>query len=285
MRFRAKLVDIGSIQHFTRIIATITRLCKTCVLRITLEKFYFIILEKALHGGAKVWCELFQDHFFDEYMLDGLSKDNDEIFLEINPDNLLKALKTGQTAKWIKIKLTKKQVPSLTLEVDLPTVTGLSRTVVHDIPVSVLALRHWADYDEPDVPDFDVSINMPALKLLRNVVDKMKSISNFVIVSANCDGKMKLMVETDVASVCTYFRDLTNPKWKDKNSDLIQSSSKDPSEFSEVRVDLRKFAQFLNGLQLNPSRVICNFSEDQMIHILLLHDDVTLQYFMPAVSV
>ncbi|GAB1601057.1 checkpoint protein HUS1-like [Argonauta hians] len=285
MRFRAKLVDCGSILHFTRIVATITRLCKTCALRITADKFYFVILEKALQGGAKVWCELFQDHFFDEYMLDGLSADNNEIFLEILPDNLLKALKTGQIAKWIKIKLTKKQVPCLTIEVDLPTPNGLSRTVVHDIPVSVLALRHWAEYEEPDAPDFDVSINLPALKLLRNVVDKMKSLSNFVVMSANYEGKMKLTVETDVASVCTYFKDLKNPKWRDKNSDVIQSSSNDPSEFYEVRVDLRKFAQFFNGLQLNPSRVICNFCEDRMVHILLMHDDVTLQYFLPSISI
>lgn len=52
-------------------------------------------------------------------MLDGLSKEDNEIFLELVPENLLRAMKTAQVAKWIKIKLTKKHTPCLTVEVDL----------------------------------------------------------------------------------------------------------------------------------------------------------------------
>jgi HUS1 checkpoint protein len=51
--------------------------------------------------------------------MEGVSEEANEIFLEIAPDNLMKALKTAQNAKWIKIKLTKKHAPCLTFEVDL----------------------------------------------------------------------------------------------------------------------------------------------------------------------
>lgn len=60
-----------------------------------------------------------QGHFFDEYALEGVSEEANEIFLEVAPENLTRALKTAQNAKWIKIKLTKKHSPCLTFEVDL----------------------------------------------------------------------------------------------------------------------------------------------------------------------
>lgn len=287
MRFRGKLVDTACIQHFSRVLGTIAKLCKTCVLRITADKLYFILLEKVVSGGTHTWCEVTQSHFFDEFMLDGLSKEDNEIFLELVPENLLRAMKTAQVAKWIKIKLTKKHTPCLTVEVDLPTITGLSRNVVHDISVTVLPKRLWSDYEEPEMPEFDVSIALPALKLLRNVVDKMKSMSSYVIISANHDGEMKLLIETEIASVCTYFKELANPTWK-SGLDVhffrsTHRSNVDKREFFEVKVDLKKFSQFLNVQQLCPSRVICNLNANHLIHVTLLHDDFSLQYFMPAV--
>lgn len=59
-----------------------------------------------------------QGHFFDEYAMEGVSKEANEIYLEVAPDNIVKALKTASNAKWIKIKLTKKHVPCLTFEID-----------------------------------------------------------------------------------------------------------------------------------------------------------------------
>ncbi len=38
-----------------------------------------------------------------------------------------------------------------------PTMTGAHRTVVHDIPVAVVPVRLWPDYQEPDMPEIDVS--------------------------------------------------------------------------------------------------------------------------------
>jgi len=38
-----------------------------------------------------------------------------------------------------------------------PTMTGANRTVVHDIPVALVPERLWPDYQEPDMPEIDVS--------------------------------------------------------------------------------------------------------------------------------
>lgn len=283
MRFRGKIVDIGCIQHFTRVIGTLSKLIKTCVLRITPGNWYFILSERAVNGGIQIWSELPQGHFFDEYAMEGVSEEDNEIFLELAPENLLKALKTAQSAKWLKIKLTKKHTPCLTVEVDLPTLSSHSRTVVHDIPVTVIPRRLWTDFEEPELPHFDVSVVMPQLKLLRNVVEKMKNLSNFVVLSANQMGEMKLMVETDMVSISTHFKDLVNPTSTDPMLNPSQED-RDPQTFYKTRIDIRKLSQFLGSQQFNPTRVICNVVNNRTVHFLLLQDDVSLQYFMPVIA-
>lgn len=54
---------------------------------------------------------------------------------------------------------------------------------------------------------------MPPLKVLRNIVDRMKNLSNYVSLMANSNGEMKLKVETELVTVSTHFRDLGHPQW------------------------------------------------------------------------
>ncbi|CAH1773977.1 unnamed protein product [Owenia fusiformis] len=285
MRFRAKLVDIGCIQHFTRVVSTIAKLVKGCTLRLTSNKIYFILSERVANGGISIWCELTQGHFFNEYQIEGLSEEFNEIYLDVIPDNLLRALKTGQQAKSVKIKLTKKHTPCLTVEVELPSLSNHSRFVTHDIPVNVIPRRLWDDFEEPEMPDFDVSIYMPHLKTLRHVVDRMKNLSNFVVIRANQNGEMTLKIETDMASVSTHFKDLTNPDWsKDQDQSQNRNIQTDSNQFIQARIDIRKFSQFLSGQQVNPQKVICNIVDNRIIHFFVLHEDVSLQYFMPVIS-
>ena len=60
---------------------------------------------------------------------------------------------------------------------------------------------------------FQVSIYMPHMKTLRNIIDRMKNLSNFVTLSANQEGDMNLCVETDLFSVATHFKELEHPRW------------------------------------------------------------------------
>lgn len=64
-------------------------------------------------------ASVFQVNFFDEFQLEGVSADANEIFLEVAPENLSRALKTAQNAKSVKIKLTRKNCPCLTLAAEL----------------------------------------------------------------------------------------------------------------------------------------------------------------------
>ncbi|XP_018423612.1 PREDICTED: checkpoint protein HUS1 isoform X1 [Nanorana parkeri] len=284
MRFRCKIVDVSCLNHFTRVLNTITKLTKSCTLRLTPSNLYFILTDKVANGGVSMWCELCQANFFDEYQMEGVSAEQNEIYLEMVPENFSRALKTAQNAKAVKIKLTNKHCPCLTVAVELPSLSSSSRIVTHDIPVSVIPRRLWNDFKEPTVPDFDVSIYLPAIKTMKSVVERMKNLSNFIVIEANRNGEINLKIETDLVSVSTHFKDLGNPPWVSDDVSQTSTQEKDPEFMSEARVDIRKLLQFLAGQQVNPNKAICNIVHKRMVHFILLHDDVSLQYFIPALA-
>lgn len=64
-------------------------------------------------------CSSAQANFFDEYQMEGVSSEDNEICLEVTPEHLSRALKTVQNAKCVKVKLTKKHCPCLTIAAEL----------------------------------------------------------------------------------------------------------------------------------------------------------------------
>jgi Hus1-like protein. len=65
------------------IILTIARLSKMCVIRITKDCMYLIIVEDNVTvGKPMVWGVLEQTHFFNEYSMAGVSEEQNEIYLE-----------------------------------------------------------------------------------------------------------------------------------------------------------------------------------------------------------
>ncbi|KAM4689175.1 checkpoint protein HUS1 isoform 1-T4 [Discoglossus pictus] len=284
MRFRCKIVDVSCLNHFTRVVNTINKLTKLCTLRLTPSNLYFILTDKVANGGVSMWCELCQGNFFDEYQMEGVSAEQNEIYLELIPENLSRALKTAQNAKTVKIKLTNKHCPCLTVAVELPSLSNTSRVVTHDIPVSVIPRRLWNEFREPSVPEFDVSIYLPALKTMKSVVERMKNLSNFIVFEANRNGEMNLKIETDLVSVSTHFKDLGNPPWVSDDASQNNTQERELESMAEARVDIRKLLQFLAGQQVTPTKAVCNIVHKRMVHFILLHEDVSLQYFIPAVA-
>uniref|UniRef100_A0A670JRC6 HUS1 checkpoint clamp component n=1 Tax=Podarcis muralis TaxID=64176 RepID=A0A670JRC6_PODMU len=213
MRFRAKISEAGCLAHFSRAVATVAKLAKACALRLTAEQLVFVAGARGAVGGARLWCEVRQGNVFDEFQMEGVAAEKNEIYLEVTPENLSRALKTAQNAKAVKIKLTNKHCPCLTVAVELPSLSSTSRVVTHDIPVGIIPRKLWNDFREPSVPDFDVSIYLPALKTMKSVVERMKNLSNSIVIEANLNGEMNLKIETDLVCVTTHFKDLGNPPW------------------------------------------------------------------------
>ncbi|XP_032905982.1 checkpoint protein HUS1 [Amblyraja radiata] len=282
MKFRAKIVDVACLNHFTRIVNTISKLTKSCILRLTSDKLFFILSDKVASGGVAMWCQLFQGNFFDEFQIEGVSAEYNEIYLELTPENFSRSLKTSQNAKAVKIKLTMKHCPCITIAVELPSLSSHTRIVTHDIPVSIIPRKLWNDFEEPSVPDFDVSIYLPVLKTMKSVVERMKNLSNHIVIEANQNGEMNLKIDTELVSVTTHFKELGNPPWVEDGTQSDSFQRRDPTNMAKARVDIKRLLQFLAGQQVNPSKAICNIVNKKVIHFVLLHEDVSLQYFIPA---
>lgn len=132
----------------------VAKLAKTCTLRICPEKLNFILCDKLASGGVSMWCELEQvsratqgfwasglqlgaqkrpqmpaslrqENFFSEFQMEGVSEENNAIYLELTSENLSRALKTAQNSRALKIKLTNKHFPCLTVSVEV--VSGKKR--------------------------------------------------------------------------------------------------------------------------------------------------------------
>ncbi|KAM4874762.1 checkpoint protein HUS1 isoform 2-T2 [Thomomys bottae] len=278
MKFRAKIVDAACLNHFTRVTHMIAKLAKICTLRIRPAKLNFILSDKIASGGVRMWCELEQENFFSEFQMEGVSADNNEIYLELTSENLSRALRTVQNARTLKIKLTNKYFPCLTVSVEL-SVSSSSRIITHDIPINVIPRKLWKDLQEPLVPDPDVSINLPLLKTMKNIVEKMKNISSHLVIEANLNGELNLKTESELVCITTHFKGLGNPP-------LASESCRDrcPEEMTEVHIDIKKLLQFLAGQQVNPTKAVCNVVKNRIVYFDLLHEDVSLQYFIPALS-
>jgi len=84
--------------------------------------------------------------------------------------------------------------------------------VQQDIPIKLLSASQLAQFNEPHLPDPEVYIMVPPLKLLRNVVDRMKNIHDYLGISANMGGELTLKVETDMVSIATFYTNLHHPQ-------------------------------------------------------------------------
>lgn len=62
--------------------------------------------------------------------MEGVAAEHNEIYLELVPENLSRALKTAQNAKAVKIKLTNKHCPCLSVAVELVSTTMLSHSLL-----------------------------------------------------------------------------------------------------------------------------------------------------------
>ncbi|XP_064471347.1 checkpoint protein HUS1-like [Ornithodoros turicata] len=275
MKFRARIVDVACIQQFVKVVTTIAKLAKVVAIRFTLDGVFFIVNDDVVGGGGGVWAEVPQESIFQEFNMVGVSEEFNEIYLEVVINNLASVLKSTDQAKAVKMKLTKKQTPCLTFEIELAPLTANARTVMHDVPVRVIPRRMWANYVEPSVGDFSIEVILPSLRVLKHIVDKMKNLSTCAVMSVSRHGEMTLSAEGDLVTVTTHFKDLQVPSVGDTGTANVDSF--------EARVDLRRFTTLLNGQNLNPSQVTCKITHQKLSHFLFCHDSGTLQYFLPCV--
>ena len=64
-----------------------------------------------------------------------------------------------------------------------------SRTITHDIPIKILSTsKQLEDFEEPSIERTTLSIEMPPLKLIKHMIERMKSLSDFIYLDATNKG-------------------------------------------------------------------------------------------------
>jgi HUS1 checkpoint protein len=258
------------------IMSTLLKSVRQCVLRMTEDKISFVAVESGVLGGVHLWCELSQSTFFDEYRIEGRD-DKNEIYLEIGLEQIVRAFKSAHSAQVLKMKLAKKEGAILSIEILQPTAFSTQRHLVHEVPVTVVPQRLWSDYQEPKMPEIDVSLYLPPLKSLKTHIDHMKNLSPHLFVSGNWSGELTLRVETDTAAVNVMYSNL-------RNHFFAPVDNQDDTEYMyEARVNIKRFL-YLLGSQIQSNKVICNIVHGKGVQVFMLHEDVSFMYYLPSVN-
>ncbi|XP_045479821.1 checkpoint protein HUS1 isoform X2 [Harmonia axyridis] len=244
-------------------------------MRITTKNVYFIVSEE--ESGPRrplVWCDLPVNFYFKEYNVVGVSEEYNEIYLEFSTALLARSVSVlKQNVKNLKIKLTNKEFPCLTLEMELVPEDIQSRQCVHDIRVEVISRKHWSNYEEPRFNDFHVTISMPPLKHLKNIVERMKNISHQLIVSANKNGRLILQIKTNTVTISSHFPELSIESFAvglNSNMDDINTINEDGElQVVSSTIDIKKFLMFLTGMQLNNCKALCSIVHERMVKLYM----------------
>jgi HUS1 checkpoint protein len=273
MRFKAKILDLTLFINLVKAIEKIGE--ETCLVLLTPKKIQFILISD-LTDGFQVWAACNAASLFEDYVIE--SQNGNEISFHINLDNLLKGLQSGSNAQEIHMKLTKKGGTAyLSFAILMNPVKSI--TITQEIPVQILTPVQLQGYTEPVLPDPEVYIMMPPLKSLKNVIERMKNIDNYLILQANMAGELTLKVQTDNISVATFYRKLEHPHIEGK-----EAPNTNPDQKAKVKVDVKKFSRFLFSHIIIPKNVICCIVEDTALVLHVLLDDLFITYYIPVLA-
>ncbi|EGD79310.1 hypothetical protein PTSG_09724 [Salpingoeca rosetta] len=283
MRFRARMTNAKNVATLTNIVTVFQKACnfkQTC-LRITPSRLHFTVDEDSLSDSERIWIEVLQANLFESFAVQSLHP-RSEVLLQFNLDHFARALRSASNCHDLVIKLAKKQnTPYLTFKIGTMSSTGMTRQIVQDVPVLVRPADDIDAIMPPDLPIPDVNIYMPDIKLLRNIVDRMKAIAQDITVRANMRGELELLVQSEIVTVKTCFNNLDNPLWRDNQT---PTHPRPPGAFASAKISARKIAQFIGGACLGDSNNLLLSIGSRNVILFLLHDDLTLTFMLPILS-
>ena len=281
MKFRAKM-NVAYVRAFHNVLSTMAKLSKNgCALKLDQDNMYFIMNESGI-SGFSAWCQMECKNFFEEYVLEGVTEDAPSIYLELQPGQMAQSLALLKTAKdsieMVKMKLTRKhQQACLSFVIQMPC----DRQCVHDIPVSPIPRKDWSEYAKPEYEivsgDF-VSVVVPDVKKLKHIVERYKNLGPYVNFEADQTGQLRLSLLSDRVTLSTHFKDLQVVK----NPLAIRNDAEEPVT---LNIELKKLASLLGAEHIGSKGCTTHYVREKLLHISLIRDDISLEYYLPGVQV
>lgn len=290
MRFRA---SISNVPTFFKIIQSIEKLQKKCIIKFTETSMHIICNSDANEGGIQVWSQIKVDALFTGYRIQ--SNAANVITMALPSDALLAALKsasssasTASETEEVIMKLAKKNGQAvLSFEINGLTRVGRKVRVAHDVKIEVMRPVDVERLREPLCPEPDLHILLPPLQKLRTVVERLRLMSDILAICANNSGCLKLSINTESVKVDTEWKDCTNPKTQDKLDDRDAEDTLDPEQFFTVLISVRSFLKFLNCHVVSTTTIACICQHHCMILYVYIGDVAdaggVLTFYIPAI--
>lgn len=208
MKFRALMQDAMYMREFQAIVATLAKLAKECVMILGDRQMHFIVNEDQSSAASPlVWATIAADEYFPEYRMEAARSDQEYIVLGMSSANLGRALSVlrGGGVSSCKLKLQRIQFPCISVIASVQS-SSEAREVVHDVPVTIIPASDWSAYVVPRVPNSQLALSLPSLRLLRSLIDKLKNISPSLEFQASYDGELSVVAASEMSTVTSRFK-------------------------------------------------------------------------------
>jgi len=268
--------------------AAMGKVDRFCTMHLSAKTVRFV-LAPGVVDGVELWAGMAASSLFDSMVVE--SQSANEITLHVQVDHLERALRSGQTAQDVAVKLSKRgptNAAVLCFVADIQTPQVM--TVTQDVPVTVLPGSHWATLTEPSFPPPDVHIFLPKLRALRSVVDHLKNITDTVTISASMAGQFTLEVQTASVQITTTYTGLgtppmaTDPSKPTETSPSSAATAQPKPAEAKATVDIGKFIKFLHCHQVQPNTVIFCMCRGHSLVFHAVLDDVYMTYYLSCIS-
>lgn len=215
-----------------------------------------------------------QKHWFEGYRIE--SQNGNQIGLEMDLQNLIRALRSAAAADEITVKLAKKGVPVLTFDIATPL-----GPILQDVPVSVLSAARLAECVEPVIESV-CGFTLPTLTRLHAFIERMRGLGNRIELLATVGerhSELCVQMLTDNVSVATSYQKLARAGMV---GDEESVSELEVEKFS-ASVDLRNLRCALFGHQLAPKHALCFILKTcVMVHLMGDGDgSADVSYYIP----
>eukprot|EP00824_Muranothrix_gubernata_P019460 TRINITY_DN3913_c0_g1_i2.p1 TRINITY_DN3913_c0_g1~~TRINITY_DN3913_c0_g1_i2.p1 ORF type:complete len:162 (+),score=28.90 TRINITY_DN3913_c0_g1_i2:2-487(+) len=147
MKFQARVIDAAL---FLRVVQTIEKTAKECVLHFTRTHVNFIIPSTS-PDNVQLWSAVAVSRLFSTYEVESLH--DGALWMELTLGHMERALRSVESEADVKL-IKKRGAPFLSFETRIEGVQPI--TVEQDVPVRLLASSQTRSLVEPQLPDPEV---------------------------------------------------------------------------------------------------------------------------------
>ncbi|XP_062561524.1 checkpoint protein HUS1 [Armigeres subalbatus] len=289
MKFRAVITDTLCMRELLDIVTTFSRINRNIAINIQPTKV-LIQIDGEVEAGQCLWCEIDasdRNGFFSEFVMDGVDKEHNQIYLMAAATNLVQALSytKNNSMDYVKLKLVKTDVACLAVEMSGIVHNEsdiMNPKVQHQIPVTVVPRSEWHNFSLPLDMVYDLTVLLPSVKSLKGLMDKKKNMSPSVTIYATLAGELSLVVETDVVTVASHFKGLQCARGKPPGA---ADELEDESLEAACKVDAKKLSTLLESVDFCETKMIANIKNEHLLKIKFeLREKAFMNFILPAVD-